>query len=231
MNQYILLVEDDRLLLDSIAQMLTNEDYQVDKAETVMEARQKYHNKYDMVILDISLPDGDGFEICQMIRSISTVPIIFLTAYDDEESIVKGLDLGADDYIVKPFRKYELLSRMRAHLRRQVINVKTNLYRSGDLVVHVQKHIVVKGDKEIMLRPVEYALLLSFLENPQIIRKREQILEKIWDENENFVDGTTLTVQISRLRARLGKYRGEDYISTIRGFGYRWNYEVHYGTE
>jgi len=228
MDKTILLIEDDYLLRQSIIELLRENGYHAVCAANKAEADQYLYSKIlpDLVIIDINLPDGNGYDICRKIREKSFIPVIFLTARDDEESIVKGLDMGADDYIIKPFRRAELLSRIKAHLRRQSVNVLCKEYISGDIRVNVDMNLVAIHGEQVELRPVEYELLILFLQNPIIILKRDLIIEKLWDDSENYVEPSTLTVQMSRLRSRLGKYKGEDYISTIRGFGYRWNYEV-----
>jgi len=233
MDKTILLIEDDYLLRQSIMQLLSENNYHAVCAANKAEADQYLFNKSlpDLVIIDINLPDGNGFDICKNIREKSFIPVIFLTARDDEESIVKGLDMGGDDYIIKPFRRAELLSRIKAHLRRQSVNTLCKEYISGDISVNVDRNLVMIHGEQVELRPVEYELLILFLQNPIIILKRDLIIERMWDDGENYVEPSTLTVQMSRLRSRLGKYKGEDYISTIRGFGYRWNYEVTIHTE
>lgn len=232
MMKTILLTEDDYLLRQSIRQLLIENGYHAVCASTKGEADQYLlgNRLPDLAIIDINLPDGNGYDICKNIREHSFIPIIFLTARDDEESIVKGLDMGADDYIVKPFRRAELLSRIHAHLRRQSVNAVCKEYSSGDIRVNVEKNRVEIHGELVDLRPVEYELLLLFLQNPMIILKRAFILDRMWDDGENFVESSTLTVQMSRLRSKLGNYEGKEYISTIRGFGYRWNYEVNIHT-
>lgn len=235
MGVQILLVEDDKLLGHAVGTLMKENGYEVKLAGTKLEAEQILNyamkhvepgNELRMAVIDINLPDGSGFDLCAKIRKCSMIPILFLTANDEEESIVKGLDLGADDYIVKPFRKSELLSRMKAHLRRQSINVASESYCSGNLRVDFEKHEVYINGKQTELRPVEYELLRIFIANPLMILKRGVLLDKMWDQNENFVDDTTLTVQVSRLRSQLGKYEGQDYIATVRGYGYRWSIPV-----
>lgn len=228
MTKTILLTEDDYLLRQSILQLLKENEYHAVCAANKGEADQYLlgNRLPDMAIIDINLPDGSGYDICKKIREKSFIPVIFLTARDDEESIVKGLDMGADDYIIKPFRRAELLSRIHAHFRRQSVNSICKEYSSGNIRVNVEKNLVEIHGEQIDLRPVEYELLILFLQNPIIILKREFIIDRMWDDGENFVESSTLTVQMSRLRSRLGKYEGKEYISTIRGFGYRWNYEV-----
>jgi len=228
MEKTILLIEDDYLLRLSIIQLLSENGYHAACAANKAEADQYLFSRSlpDLVIIDINLPDGNGYDICSKIREKSFIPVIFLTAQDNEESIVKGLDMGADDYIIKPFRRAELLSRIKAHLRRQAVNILCKEYISGDIRVKVDMNLVTIHGEQVELRPVEYELLILFLQNPIIILKRDFIIERMWDDGENYVEPSTLTVQMSRLRSRLGKYKGDDYISTIRGFGYRWNYEV-----
>jgi DNA-binding response OmpR family regulator len=181
------------------------------------------HYDYDLILLDIKLPDGTGYDLCSTVRNISDVPIIFLTSCDDEESVTKGLNLGADNYITKPFRAIELIARINANLRRRNGNTET-FVSNGDLVINLQAHEVKKQGKAINLTPIDYELLSILCKNQGIIVKRELILEKLWDIKGSFVENNTLTVAISRLKNKLGTNpaNNEPYIETIRGYGYRW---------
>ena len=221
----ILLVEDDFYLAKNIRLLLEKEGYRVSTAGNVSLAKlQLEKEKPDLLLVDVMLPDGNGYEICDYVRSKKQQPIIMISAKDDEESIVKGLEIGADDYVTKPFKPRELLSRIKANLRRSEINSSIHLFTYGDLEIDTDKRIVRKSGQEIILRNIEFRLLEIFVKNPEIILKRELLLQKIWDNEGNFIEDNTLSVSIKRLREKLGeKSDGTSYIDTIRGVGYRWN--------
>ena len=173
------------------------------------------------------LPDGDGFSVCEKLRKNGNMaPVIFLTSCDDEESITKGLDIGGDDYITKPFRMSELMSRISANLRRQAMLDTRNskLYTLGTLSINFNTLEVKKAGKDIQLSPTEFALLEILVYNRGLIVKRNIFFEKLWDRTGTFVEDNTLTVTISRLKNKIGRIDGSDeaYIDTIRGVGYRW---------
>lgn len=221
---HILFVEDDLSLIDGLQYILETSGYAVDYARTVKDAFHLYRNHtYDLLLLDVTLPDGTGFDICREVRNRSTVPVIFLTASDQEISIVKGLDLGGDDYITKPFRLKELLSRIKALLRRSTQYAKTDILEADEVKVDQAERLVWKNDELIELTLVEYKLLCLFLQNPNHLLSREMILDRMWDGNGNYVDDNTLSVYIRRLRNKL-----EDdpdtpkHLLTERGFGYKW---------
>jgi two-component system response regulator VicR len=169
------------------------------------------------VLLDVSLPDGNGFEICKEIKSKKDIPVIFLTAQDEETSVVLGLDLGADDYIVKPFRTRELISRINSVLRRYGHN-ESNLIQYKNIKIDTSSAKVYKDNEEIIFTSLEYKILLMLFSNQNKLISRKQLLEKIWDIAGNFVNDNTLTVYIKRIREKLGD---ETIIKTVRGLGYR----------
>lgn len=221
----ILLVEDDFYLVKNIRLLLEKEGYTVSTAGNVSLAKQQLEKeKPDLLLVDVMLPDGNGYEICDYVRRKKQQPIIMISAKDDEESIVKGLEIGADDYVTKPFKPRELVSRIKANLRRLELNSGIHLFTYGDLEIDTDKRIVRKSGQEITLRNIEFRLLEIFVKNPEIILKRELLLQKIWDNGGNFIEDNTLSVSIKRLREKLGeKCDGTSYIDTIRGVGYRWN--------
>ena len=180
--------------------------------------------KYDLVILDVSLPDGSGFDLCIKLRRVSKVPIMFLTAADEEADIIMGLDIGADDYITKPFKLAVFLSRINALLRRSDNFNQTDaeLY-SNDIRVQRLKGEVYKNGQLIELTANEYKLLCLFMENPNVILSAEQILSRLWDCDESYIDHNTLTVYIRRLRMKIEDDPGEPKrIVTVRRMGYKW---------
>lgn len=225
----ILLVEDDSILAYSVEYTLKGEGFNVKCADSVKKARDSFkENNFDLIILDVMLPDGNGYDFCKEIRNTSEIPIIFLTACDEEANVVIGLDIGGDDYITKPFRIKELISRIRAILRRnRTISKDLDLLISGDIKIQTLQGKVEKNDKEIVLTALEYRLLLIFIKHPKQILSRNIILEELWDADGEFVDDNTLSVYIRRLREKIEDNAGEPkYIITHRGMGYRWDYEV-----
>ena len=175
---------------------------------------------FDLAILDISLPDGSGYSICASIQREYAIPVIFLTAFGDEMSTVAGLDMGADDYIEKPFRPKELISRIRSVLRRY--NKEGKLLRCGEIIVDQDKAIVKRGQEELFLSALEYRILLLFMRNQGRVLSRNLLLEEIWDVSGEYVNDNTLTVYIRRLRKKLEKdTNSQEIIQTVRGLGYK----------
>lgn len=220
----ILYVEDDLSLIDGLKYTLETSGYLVDNARTVRQALALYKNgQYDLLLLDVTLPDGTGFDICREVRAASTIPIIFLTASDQEVSIVRGLDMGGDDYITKPFKLNELLSRIKALLRRTAQFSKSEIIEANGIRADLAERLVWKGDVLLDLPLVEYKLLCLFLQNPNHLLSREMILDRMWDGYGNFVDDNTLSVYIRRLRNKIEDIpNAPKYLVTERGFGYKW---------
>ncbi|WP_102401356.1 response regulator transcription factor [Haloimpatiens massiliensis] len=225
----ILLVEDDSILAYSVEYTLKGEGFNVKCAENVKKAKKSFKEQsFDLIILDVMLPDGNGYELCKDIRNVSEVPIIFLTSCDEEANVVIGLDIGADDYITKPFRIKELISRIKAILRRnkRVLN-NSDVLISGDIKVQTLQGKVEKNNEEIVLTALEYRLLLIFIKHPNQILSRNIILEELWDSEGEFVDDDTLSVYIRRLREKIEDNAAEPkYITTHRGLGYKWSYKI-----
>ena len=222
----IFLVEDDLSLIEGLKFSLSKHNFEVTVARTVQEARGRFHDGiYDLVILDLMLPDGSGFDICRMIRQTSDIPVIFLTAADEEVNIVMGLDIGGDDYITKPFKINELVSRINAALRRSAaIKEQITELSSNGITVKLLEGRVIKNGIDIDLTSAEYRLLCLFMQNPRIILSREQIMQKLWDSRESFIDDNTLAVYISRLRDKIeDDPRHPSFLTTIRGMGYKWH--------
>ena len=207
----ILLVEDNEIIIKGLKYSLKSEGLEVIVANNLSEI--KIIDDIVLIILDISLPDGNGIEAFKDIRVKYTIPVIFLTAIDDEDTIVKCFELGADDYITKPFRTRELISRINRLLKKQ----KDNSLIYKNIKIYLDSAKVFKNEKEIFFTPLEYKILLMFLSNINKIITREQILDKIYDMSGNFVNDNTLTVYIKRIRSKIG----EDIIKTIKGIGYR----------
>ena len=222
----IFFVEDDLSLISGLSFALKKQGYEVDNARTIDEAVKLWQdNKYDLAILDISLPDGSGYQLCEKIRLNSKIPIIFLTAADEETDIIMGLDMGADDYITKPFKLAVFLSKVNAILRRSNdFNQKNTVLNSNGISVNLLNGEVTKNGETLNLTSGEYKLLCLFMENPNIILSQEQILGKLWDSNNDYIDNSTLTVYIRRLRKKVeDDPSNPTNIVTIRRMGYKWN--------
>ncbi|WP_125153518.1 response regulator transcription factor [Clostridium rectalis] len=225
----ILLVEDDNILAYSVEYTLKDEGFNVKCANSIKKAKESIEkDSFDLIILDVMLPDGNGYDFCKEIRRNSEVPIIFLTACDEEANVVIGLDIGADDYITKPFRIKELVSRIKAILRRNKKLLKDlSVLSSGSIRVQTLQGKVEKDNKEIILTALEYKLLLILMKSPKQILSRNIILEGLWDTEGEFVDDNTLSVYIRRLREKIEDDKANPkYIITYRGLGYKWNYKV-----
>lgn len=215
----ILLVEDDTMIASGILYALESEGYETNHATRIKDARSLIeHYKFDLAIIDMQLPDGTGFDVSEIFQNTAT-SVIFLTVVDDENTIVRAFDEGAQDYIVKPFRIRELLARVRRILSANIKNgEKDNIIYMGHAVIHTDEAKVYVNDKIIELTALEYRLLLIFASNKGILLTRQQILDKIWDADGNFVEDNTLTVYVKRLREKLGE---AIHIETVRGMGYR----------
>lgn len=222
----ILLLEDDLSLMNGLAFAFRKQGYELDIARTIKEADAIWsEHKYDLLVLDVSLPDGCGFDFCKKVRQVSKVPIIFLTASDEEVSIIMGLDMGGDDYITKPFKLGVLVSRINALLRRakDFSSADTELQSNGLKVLLLQNQAYKNGEL-LDLTASEYKLLCLFMQNPNILLTKDQILEKLWDCEGNFLDNNTLTVYIRRLRMKVeDNPSSPQMILTVRGMGYKWN--------
>ncbi|MCR3759547.1 response regulator transcription factor [Clostridium felsineum] len=220
----ILLVEDDEALSMGIRYTLLSEKFEVTAANCIKDAKEVFNKeKFSLVLMDLMLPDGSGYDLCSEIRKNSDIPIIFLTACDEEVNVVMGFDLGADDYITKPFKIKELISRIKAVLRRCTSNGEVLELKSRDVSIDKKTLKAYKNDDEIILTHMELKLLMLFIENSGQTLKRNLILQKLWDVSEEFVDDNTLSVYIKRLREKLKDNSENPYIITVRGIGYRWN--------
>lgn len=219
----VLVVEDDSIILEGLVISLRQEGYDVLEAGTQEQALSLLKNgvEFHICLLDVMLPDGDGYTICKEIRKKSDVPILFLTACEDEVHTVLALEQGADDYITKPFRIRELLARMKAILRRTGVSLENNIVMVGENQVHIQAGKVYRNQEEVNLTAMEYKLLLIFINHAGQTLSRKQILNAIWDDVGDFVNDNTLTVYIKRLREKLNETEKQPIISTVRGIGYR----------
>lgn len=218
----IFVLEDDDAIGIGLTYSLENEGYTVTLAKTVSDAERIINSEnFALYILDLTLPDGSGYDVCRTIKKKVDLPVIFLTAYDDEVNVVMGFDLGTDDYITKPFRVKELLVRIKSVLRRYNKESADGIVRVKDLVINTNEAKVYKNNQGIILTAMEYRLLLILLNNRGSVLSRNQLLENIWDIDGDFVEDNTLTVYIKRLRDKIEEDPKKPvYIKTIRGLGY-----------
>lgn len=218
----ILLVEDDAAIVRSLSQLLGQYQFSVTAAGSQRQALELLRTRaFDLMLLDISLPDGSGFAVCAAARrEAPDMPVIFLTASDDEMSVVAGLDMGAEDYISKPFRPMELISRLRTVLRRK--GKTPAVFQLGDVTVDAGRGRVEKRGEEIALSALEYKLLLLLIGSRGSVVSRDALLAALWDAGGDFVTDNTLTVYIKRLREKLeDDPQAPALIKTVRGVGYK----------
>ena len=221
----ILLVEDDRQIVENLCGLLQAEGFLTQAAATRQKASEYLEReRFDLLLLDVSLPDGNGFALCAEVKREYRLPVIFLTASGDEYSVVAGLDMGADDYIAKPFRPRELISRIRSVLRR--CQKEPRRLCCGPLQVNPASAVVTWQQKEVYLSALEYRLLLLLMQNQGQILTRNQLLEEIWDASGEYVNDNTLSVYMKRLREKIEENPQEPrLLHTIRGIGYRMEYK------
>ncbi len=220
--QKLLIVEDDETIRFGLKYYLEQEGFDVYQASTVKEAYDKFSKtNFDIVLLDLNLPDGNGFDLYRDMKKVKEVPTIFLTANDQEVSIVMGLDMGADDYITKPFKVRELLSRIKTVLRRSG-KKQDNTIQVGNVVLDMHQAKVFKNGVDVMLTALEYKIFLTLALNYNQVLKRESILANIWDVNEEYVNDNTLTVYIKRIREKIEDDPNHPrIIQTVRKLGYK----------
>lgn len=222
----ILLLEDDLSLINGLSFAFQKQGFTLEIARTLKEAEELWEDgRYELLVLDISLPDGTGFEFCQKVRQSSKVPIIFLTASDEEMNIIMGLDIGGDDYITKPFKLGVLMSRINALLRRaKDFHFADSELNSNGIKVFLLQGQAYKNNERLDLTAAEYKLLCFFMKNPNTVLSKEQILDKLWDCEGNYIDSSTLTVYIRRLRMKIEDNPSEPkMLLTVRRMGYKWN--------
>lgn len=222
----ILLVEDDRTIALGLEYSLKQEGYEPLLCHNVASATEVINHKMDEIdlcLFDLNLPDGSGYDLCQLVKKRKDIPVIFLTAYDDEVNVVMGLDMGADDYITKPFRIRELMSRINSVHRRYYRHTQpTDKIEIGNIIINLLEGIVYKSGKEIVLTALEYRLFLIFANHIGQVLTRTQLLDRIWDVGGDFVNDNTLTVYIKRLREKLeDDPHNPTMIQTVRGVGYK----------
>lgn len=222
MRKSILIVEDDRVIAEGLSYALETEGFHTVRAASAAECRACIKaSLFDLILLDVGLPDGTGYELCRLIKEKDDTPIIFLTACDDEVNVVMGLELGADDYVTKPFRIRELITRIKTVLRRSGRGGSADIMIIKNISINVSQAKVYKNEKEIMLTALEYRLLLTLAGHRGQVLSRNQLLEGIWDISGDFVNDNTLTVYMKRLREKLeDNPAAPKLIKTVRGLGY-----------
>lgn len=215
----ILIIEDDDTIAFGVKTFLSKNNYRVIHGKTLKEGKELFKTDIDLILIDLNLPDGSGFDFCRYIKRIKDIPVIFLTVRDDESTMIKGLDMGGDDYITKPFKLSILESRINAVLRRSLKqNIQEDILWCKNIKLIKSESRVYKNNNEIELTVGEYNLLLKLLENKNYTLKRTILLEKLWDDHGEFVNNNTLSVAIKRLREKL---EDDSFIKTVRGIGYR----------
>ncbi|MFP7296796.1 response regulator transcription factor [Neobacillus niacini] len=222
----ILVVEDDRTIASGLEYSLKQENYEILLCHTAASATEVIKHRIeeiDLCLLDLSLPDGSGYDLCKLAKELRDIPVIFLTAFDDEVNVVMGLDMGADDYITKPFRIRELISRIKTvHRRYHRHSHQKNTIDLENIQINTLEGKVYKNGQEILLTALEYRLFLLFATHIGQVLTRAQLLDRIWDVAGDFVNDNTLTVYIKRLREKLEDDPGKPTIlKTVRGMGYK----------
>lgn len=210
----ILLIEDNEMIIKALKYLLESHEFIVDVATTIKEAKESITSKYDLIILDVMLPDGNGLDF---FKNYVSIPALVLSAKDEEEDVVKAIDLGVQDYIIKPFRSMELLSRINNIIKR---NKKNTIKEFQNIKFDMDAYKIFIDDKEVVLTALELKILFLMLENSGCLVTREMIIDKIWDASGKFVNDNTLSVYIKRIREKL---KNDDLIKTIKGIGYRIN--------
>ena len=218
----ILMIEDDEAIRTGLKYYLEQENFEVIETDNGKDSLKILTDEdISICLLDVNLPDINGFDLFKKLKEIKDIPIIFLTANDLETSIVMGLDMGADDYVTKPFRARELISRIHNALRKKMQGT-TNIIHFKNITVDLNGARVLKDNKDVFLTALEYKIVLTFFLNPNVIFTREKILADIWDVNEEYVNDNTLTVYIKRIREKLEKDpTNPEIIVTVRGIGYK----------
>lgn len=222
----LMLVEDDKSLGDSIKYTLSKEGFFIQSGDSIaasLELLKSYTP--DLILLDVMLPDGSGFDFLSKIKETSDIPVIFLTACDEEVSIVRGLEMGGDDYITKPFRLRELIARIHGALRKSTAKSSDNtaIINAGDISLNTLERKLIKSGREIPLTPTEFKILHIFMQNPNRCFSRELILQKLWETEADFAEDNALSVYVRRLREKIEDDPGEpQYIVTVWGHGYKW---------
>lgn len=218
---HILVIEDDQSVARLIKLLLENEGFTASLVHSAKDAKDILKNdNFNLILLDINLPDGSGYSVCSHIKQTSNIPVIFISALSDEADIITGFNLGADDYITKPFHKLELIARVKNALKHNSKN--NNIFKYGNITINTLKNTVTKNGSEVNLSALEQRIWLTFMNNENVILTRDKLLDIIWDAAGNFVNDNTLTVCIKRLREKIeDDPANPKIIKTIRGIGYK----------
>ena len=230
MGERILIVEDEPSVREGLIEALAVEGYEPCGVETGEEALEKFQGeKWDLCILDVKLPGESGFEVCRKLREHWQTPILFLTAFSDEANTVRGLELGGDDYVAKPFRLKELLSRVRSLIRRARMGQETEegkYLTSGAFSLNLKSKKIEQNGEELIFTPKECQMVYLLMNAWPDKVSRQELVEVVWDKNGKYIEDNTIRVHVSRLREKLGTFEGKTYLETVRGVGYRWNLPV-----
>lgn len=223
---HILVVEDDKSVAEGLRDIFSAQNYTVHLAENNADALKLTEiEQIDLAVLDVSLGADNGYELCSRIRQTSDIPILFLTAANSEMELIRGFQVGGDDYLTKPFRMQELLMRVQALLRRTVRR-ESGAVKTGNLTLDAEKHLLKRDGEPVNLSGVEWKIVSSLISHHPHPLSREELLYSVWDMDSSFVEANTLNVNVSRLREKLGNFGGCPYIETVRGVGYRWAVQV-----
>lgn len=228
MKKRILVVEDEESVREGLLEALSDSGYEAYGAESGEEAMERLKTgSWSLCVLDVKLPGQSGFDVCEKLREESRTPVLFLTAFSEEANVVRGLELGGDDYVTKPFRLKELLSRVQALLRRSEFSGNDRQYwRSGDFQLNLKNRKLEQKGEELFLTPKESQMVYLFMGAWPEAVTREELVRTVWDKGGQFIEDNTVRVHVSRLREKLGSFGGQPYLETVRGVGYRWNLPV-----
>lgn len=233
MGKRILVVEDERSVRDGLLEALGDNDYEAYGAESGEEALERLETEdFSLCILDVKLPGRSGFEVCRKLREKSRTPVLFLTAFSEEANVVRGLELGGDDYVTKPFRLKELLSRVQALIRRSefsgggIPEGEERYWSSGDFKLNLKNRKLERNGEELFLTPKECQMVYLFMGAWPKAVSREELIRMVWDKNGQYIEDNTVRVHVSRLREKLGSFGENSYLETVRGTGYKWNAPV-----
>ncbi len=228
MKKRILVVEDEASVREGLLEALADSGYEVHGVENGEEALKRLGTeRWNLCVLDVKLPGQSGFEVCKRLREESRTPVLFLTAFSEEANVVRGLELGGDDYVTKPFRLREFLSRVQALLRRSELSEQGERYwSSGEFKLNLKNRKLERKEEELFLTPKECQMVYLFMGAWPNAVTREELIHTVWDKGGQYIEDNTVRVHMSRLREKLGSFGGKPYLETVRGVGYRWNLPV-----
>ncbi|MCI8504833.1 MAG: response regulator transcription factor [Lachnospiraceae bacterium] len=234
MKKRILVVEDEESVREGLLEALSDSGYEAHGAQSGEEALEQLKTeKWSLCVLDVKLPGQSGFEVCEKLREESKTPVLFLTAFSEEANVVRGLELGGDDYVTKPFRLKEFLSRVQALIRRSEISrdlgnngMEEGYWSSGELKMNMKNRKLERNGQELFLTPKECQMLYLFMGAWPEAVSRDELIQVVWDKDGQYIEDNTIRVHVSRLREKLGSFKGYPYLETVRGVGYRWNLAI-----